>query len=516
MGGMKFARKTTSLLCAALTITSATAKEAWTITSQEDWSAASASHTGLTLIDGAISPKENAGTFQSNLKKFDQKRSVTSITLNQSPIWQNWNPIKNLGPANLADAPVLLTLGPDNYWMFGRYGGARPKKNKTGQKQAAFTPEVATLEGFNIPLQTTRFPNQFDAPGGLKPKLGGYHAWQSRDMVNWVHHGPVTEGFSKWVTSAEHVDGKTYIYYDFPNDQDPHGYVDSDLTDGLPGENKGKVLSDPSHGSDSGFIRDLDGNFHVIFENWNPINASKRAWDSPLAGHAVSPDGISPFKIQKIPPVDVRTEPTGEIKTYKHPHWTKEDPKNYPSSIAEYEVHSPNQEAFGDWAPICIGGQYYLFGDYDSEHGKPMQAAWFTSSDIGMQFTFCDSIGRGHPDPDVCFAEGRFYLATQQKTDYTSPGPWVETVEVRVGVDANNDGKIDKWTEWQELKETYDHTPGFSKQIQKTPASLDLATLPEGYGFQFEIKLTDSTENKSKPILESVELQFNDPFLKNE
>ena len=82
MGGMKFARKTTSLLCAALTITSATAKEAWTITSQEDWSAASASHTGLTLIDGAISPKENAGTFQSNLKKFDQKRSVTSITLN--------------------------------------------------------------------------------------------------------------------------------------------------------------------------------------------------------------------------------------------------------------------------------------------------------------------------------------------------------------------------------------------------------------------------------------------------
>jgi len=89
-------------------------------------------------------------------------------------------------------------------------------------------------------------------------------------------------------------------------------------------------------------------------------------------------------------------------------------------------------------------------------------------------------------------------------------------VEVRVGVDTNNDGKIDKWTEWQELKETYDHTPGFSKQIQKTPASLDLATLPEGYGFQFEIKLTDSTENKSKPILESVELQFNDPLLKNE
>ncbi|MFT6179907.1 MAG: hypothetical protein ACJA1W_002256, partial [Akkermansiaceae bacterium] len=35
-------------------------------------------------------------------------------------------------------------------------------------------------------------------------------------------------------------------------------------------------------------------------------------------------------------------------------------------------------------------------------------------------------------------------------------------------------------------------------------------SLPEGYGFQGEIKLTDSTDNKSKPILESVELSFKD------
>ncbi|MFT6179250.1 MAG: hypothetical protein ACJAQT_003399 [Akkermansiaceae bacterium] len=128
------------------------------------------------------------------------------------------------------------------------------------------------------------------------------------------------------------------------------------------------------------------------------------------------PDGVSPFKIQKIAPVDVRTKPTGEIKTSKHPHWTREDPKNDPSNVAEDEVHRPNQEAFGDWAAIAIGGQSYLFGDYDSEHGKPMQAAWFTSSDIGKPFTFCDRIGKGHPDPDVCFAEGPFYLATQQNT----------------------------------------------------------------------------------------------------
>jgi hypothetical protein len=155
-----------------------------------------------------------------------------------------------------------------------------------------------------------------------------------------------------------------------------------------------------------------------------------------------------------------------------------------------------------------VGGQYYLFGDYDSEHGKPMQAAWFTSSDIGKQFTFCGSIGKGHPDPDICFAEGQFYLATQQKTDYTSPGPWVETAEVRVGVDIDNDGKINKWTDWQVVKESYDHTPGFSKQIKTIPASLDLSDLPEGFGFQFEIKLTDSTENDSKPILDKVLIEF--------
>ena len=68
-----------------------------------------------------------------------------------SAIWQNWNPIENLGPVNLADAPVLLTVGPDNYWMFGRYGGGQPRRSK-GQKSQReslppFEAEEATLEG---------------------------------------------------------------------------------------------------------------------------------------------------------------------------------------------------------------------------------------------------------------------------------------------------------------------------------------------------------------------------------
>lgn len=492
-----------------LVTASLSAVEPVTIESEDDWAAAVESAEGMTVEKGTAFPVGKSGTLKTKLQSFDSKRNAASLTVSQSAIWQNWNPIENLGPANLSDAPVMLTLGPDDYWMFGRYGSGQPRRKK-GQKakpQPKFTAEEATLEGFDIPLKTTRFPNQFDAPGGLKPGKGGYHAWQSRDMKNWVHHGPVTESFSKWVTSAEAVDGKVLIYYDFPNDQDPHVYVDSDLTDGEPGENKGIAVKDPSHGSDAGFIRDLEGRMHVIIEDWSPINASKRSWDSPLAGHAVSPDGLSDF-VFRAPPVDNRTKPTGKKESYQHPHWAKEDPDNYKTGIGEYEVHEPEQEAYGDWAAICIGGQYYLFGDYDPAGGHQMSVGWFTSASIDEPFTWCDHIGNGHPDPDVAFAEGRFYLATQQKTDYTSPGPWVESVSARVGVDTDNDKKIDQWTEWTEVKESYDYIPGFSKQIKKTPATMDLSSLPEGYGFQIELKVADTTDNKSRPVIEGLKLSF--------
>lgn len=482
----------------------------WTIDSAEDWAKSIQTAKGATVADGSVSPEAKTATISTKVHTSDEKRSPKSLVVRQSAIWQNWNPIENLGPSNLADAPVLLTVGPDNYWMFGRYGG-QPRRRK-GQKpgpRPKFVPEEATLEGFDIPLQTTRFPNQFNAPGGLKPGKGGYHAWQSRDMKNWVHHGPVTEGFSKWVTSAEWVDGKALIYYDFPNDQDPHVYVDDDLFDGEPGRNMGIAVNDPSHGSDAGFIRDLDGNMHVILEDWSPISANRRSWDSPLAAHAVSPNGIDGFKFGK-PPIDNRTKPTGKIGTYNHPHWAKEDPKRFPSNVAEYEIHEPEQEAYGDWAAICIGGQYYLFGDYDPIGGHQMAVGWFTSPSIDEEFTWCDKIGGGHPDPDIAFAEGQFYLATQQKTDYVSPGPWVETVEARVGVDTDNDGSINEWTDWTEIKESYDYIKGFSKQIARTPAKLDLSKLPAGYGFSIQLRLTDSTENKSKPIIESMSLSFAD------
>lgn len=97
---------------------------------------------------------------------------------------------------------------------------------------------------------------------------------------------------------------------------------------------------------------------------------------------------------------------------------------------------------------------------------------------------------------------------TQMKTDYVSPGPWVETVEARVGVDTKGDGKVDHWGDWEVLRESYDYIEGFSKQVARTPASMDLSGLPEGYGFQFQVKLADSTENGSAPVLDEIVVSF--------
>ncbi len=494
--------------------------ESWIIESQTDWQANLAAQTNLEFKDGQATPTAATASFRSALKTFAEKRRATSMTISQSPIWENWQPAGQIGPDNLADAPVFLQMGPENYWIFGRYsdGQRNAKSGKKAKKQQvevveaekpAFVAEPARLEGFDIPLLTTRFPHQFNAPGGLKPSLGGYHAWQSRDMINWVHYGPITDQKGKWMTSAESVDGKAYFYYDFPNDQDPHLIIDDDLTDGEIGQKMGMAFKDPSHGSDSAIIRDLDGKFHLILENWDPIKASAHAWDSPLASHAVSDNGIDGFKLLE-PAVDYRTNPTGKFDRYTHPHWTLEDPENYPSRFAKYEIHEPAQDAFGDWAAIAIGGQYYLFGDYDPAggHGSAnMSVAWFTSSSINEAFTFCGQVGQGHPDPDVMFAEGQFYLVTQHE-DFVSPGPWVESVEVRVGVDTDQDGSVDSWTDWQAVKEHYDYVPGFAKQVAREPAALDLSALPAGYGFQFELRLTDTTENASKPILDQVSLHF--------
>lgn len=137
-----------------------------------------------------------------------------------------------------------------------------------------------------------------------------------------------------------------------------------------------------------------------------------------------------------------------------------------------------------------------------------MGVGCFTSTSLNKPFTSYCKVGQGHPDPDIGFAEGQFYLVTQMNNDFVSPGLWVERVTARAGVDTDNDGEIDTWTNWTEVKETYDHMKDYAKIIKKIPAAIDLSALPDGYAFQFEFKTVQTTENGILPIMDKITLIF--------
>ena len=504
----------------SLGLSTASAEE-WVLDSDKDWNANQAAKSNLKISKGQLVPSEKEASFSSKVKKFATKKNLKSIVVEQSNQWLNWSQVPNIGPKNANDAPVFLSVGDKDYYIFARYGGGQLDKVEAGKwklkeqvyygkitqaeadKKLAAMKKAGNPEGVKGGNFVDKDPNQTNGTGGEELGLGGYHCWHSTDMKNWTHHGPVSNYRSRWMTTAEYKDGKFYLYYDNPNDQDPHLILDENVKAGNMGTDHGLVFADPSHGSDNAVIRGDDGKFHFIYEDWTPLNASKQAWDSPLAGHAISPDGINDWKI--LPPaIDHRTKPTGKTLKYRHPH---QNP-----NMLEYQEHLPKQNAYGDWAAFRIGSQYYLFADYDPADNKSgrkgMSCAWFTSSSLDKQFEFCGKIGQGHPDPDITFAEGKFYMITQFSQDFVSPGPWVESVKGRAGVDTDGDGNMDEWTDWQDLKEEYSHKKGYARQVNRKPAAIDTSKLPAGHGFLFELKIEDKTENESKPVIEKVTLNF--------
>lgn len=440
------------------------------ITSQDEWEAYAAKASGLTVESGVVA---GSGTFKSRLIQFNGPTSLGEIVFRQSPDWNDWTPAPGgkTVPRGLGDAPVLITVADGDYWILGRRQG----------------------------------------PGGRGPRLGGYHAWHSTDMKTWTHHGPVTDRRARWVSTAEYVDGAFYIYYDYPNDQDPHLMIDHDLSDGELGRDVGMVFDDPTHGSDAGALRDRDGRVHLFYEDYSANDPSKQSWDAPLGGLATSADGIAPFSFVRHA-VDTRTRPTGRTATYRHPHW-KQHP-DWDTNIGEYEVHTPKQDAFGDWTAILVGDDYYLFADYDpadalhikdGKRGTHMKTARFTTKNLDEEFTFVGAFGQGHPDPTVGFAAGQFHLLTQAETDFVSDGPWVKGVTARAGVDSDGDGAIDQWTDWSTVEETYTRAPGFSRVVDTTPAALDLSGLPLAYGVTFEFTQTKSATGFT-PEMDALEI----------
>ncbi|SVC17322.1 uncharacterized protein METZ01_LOCUS270176, partial [marine metagenome] len=105
-------------------------EDSWTIGSAAEWKAAIESSEGVTIEKGVASPTAKAGSLRTKMKSFKKKRSAKSLTIEQSTLWQNWEAKPRIGPKNLRDAPVFLTMGPGDYWMFGRYGGMPKKKGK--------------------------------------------------------------------------------------------------------------------------------------------------------------------------------------------------------------------------------------------------------------------------------------------------------------------------------------------------------------------------------------------------
>ena len=412
--------------------------------------------------DGQLIPDRDSAFLSSQLIEFEVVTRLDSILLTQSPKWNNWKKIPRVRPDSAEDAPVLIAQSPNHYWLLSSYHGD--------------------------------FEN-------------GYHAWFSDNMYQWTHYGPVTSYENRWVTTAEYVNGQFYIYFDKPNDEDPHLIIDRDLTDGKFGEEKGLVFNDPSHGSDVGIIRDIDG-FHMIYEDWSPLNPRKHSWDSPLAGHSDSPDGITGFlPHEHKPPIDMRTPPTDSTGTYE-PHKTQLDPRKDLGPYT-YEMHEEPQDSYGDYSIIKVGTGYYLFCDYDpGDEEKSMRVGRWYSDDIKKQFTWDGEIGEGfHPDPTIGFAEGRFFLLVQRSEyDFVSPGPWVDQIFIRAGVDTDHDGKIDQWTKFEKIKEAYKQKPGYTKVIEVKQAVFSAESLPPGWAFKIEIMT--GPNNSLRPVINTLETWF--------
>lgn len=433
--------------------------ENWIVDTDTEWSVNEGSSSNLTLSNGYAEPTANSSTYTSVMKSYPVPKRATKVTLTQSSAWDNWTAVGNVQPTGAGNAPIFLPLGNDDYYFFG---------------------------------QSTN---------------SAYHAWHSTDMVNWTKLDQFADNNDKWATSAEYKDGTFYLLVDTPNDHTPTMYTDTDLNDGQPGTNHGVVAQYETNGGDSALFRDnADGLFHIFTEDHTPIQAAAHKWDSPLALHVTSEDGITGFVPgEHLPPIDFRATPTGTTGTYDHPH-VSGSPVNNPQI---YEVHSGEQVAMGDWTMLKVGQRYYLFGDYEHDDGSGfINSAILTSDSIYEGFELINDLGSGHPDPTCGFAEGQFYLITQQSTDYVSPGPWVDGVEARVGVDTNNDGSVNQWTSWQAVSESYDHTPGYARVVTTTPAEIDLSSLPPGYGFQFEFRLDDTVVSGASPVMDRVEIAF--------
>ncbi len=483
----------------------------WIIDSADEWAVAvDQDNSAFQVADGFATSLTDNSVFQSRIQAFTTKQTFQQMVIHQTKEWpaDQWKgpsvvdpsiyDDNDIGPSNSStgdrDAPVFLSPQEGDYWVFDRSGDNR------------------------------------------------YHGFHSTDMINWVDKGrigndPEENGF-RWVTTAEYHDGRIFIYTDRPNDHDPSvvtiDYVAGSGvvldTSGNPTDSSsdiiaindfGVVLGKPevtidgttyslAGGSDNTVFRDpADGQFHMIHEDWSHHNAQRYRWDSNIAGHAVSPDGINGFVFGEAPrPIFLPgnyitqeeatdtnsfTQLNGNVETVELDgieYFVGYHPERFHLFRLTDQLH-----AWGDYSMIKVGETYYLFVDDDSPSEGIGLGYWYGDS-LNEEFTYGGRIVDGvHPDPGAGFAEGNFLMMIQGNdndeifgNDLLSSGPWVEGIEAQAGVDVDGDGLIDEWTPWQPVSEEYSRIEGFTKAYGVEEAMLDMSSLPAGYGVSFRLR----------------------------
>lgn len=447
----------------------------WTVDSAAEWTDAAGAADDFTLGDGLATPNAAGAIFSSRVQMFTEKQVFHAMTLRQSPAWgaSQWTDVPAMLPLDAAgkphgdDAPVFLSPAAGDYWYFN---AMRNGDWLYGQR---------------------------------------YQAWHSTDMQTW---SPWKDSVGLEINSAEYDNGEFFFHYG--NDKDPRLLVDGNLNDSyaVSSDRTDHGLLFKNSGSDVAAFRDLDGTHHIVYEDWSPfsdpnyphweaMSPNQARWDSPLAGHASSDDGVNGYVHgEHTAPIDTRSD--------------------------------PETNAFGDYELIRVGDTYYLFSDYHPEgagsNDSLMSVAYWHSKDLYAEFEFGGLIrNKTHPDPTVGFAEGEFLMIIQANDGYegddgfstngdmatlTSAGPWVDAVQARAGVDTDGDGIVDVWTAWEDVVEAYGRIEGFAKVFSVDPAAMDLSSLPEGYGIAFEFStadigaVMDSLTIESQPIPEPATL----------
>ena len=119
-------KQTTLFLTATLLGQALVSGESVTVDSQADWEKAIASSTGVAVENGTVSPMGKTGQLKTKLKRFDRKRSALSLTIRQSAVWQNWNPIENLGFRSDSSSakPQIAESSATGRTAFGRIASA--------------------------------------------------------------------------------------------------------------------------------------------------------------------------------------------------------------------------------------------------------------------------------------------------------------------------------------------------------------------------------------------------------